>query len=309
MGLSTKVSDHIRSNVWGIAAMFVALTGSAYAMDGPLPGQNQVGSADIINGEVLDQDIGAGQVKNAQIAANAIGSGKVADGSLTGTDLAPDAISDDTLNPLTGSTRIAANAVKESELGDSSVFSSEVAPNSLTGDDIATNSVAGGDIADQSIGSADLGPGSVGSSEVASDSLGGGDINESTLSALDGHDSFDPLCDPSTETDVTCDELTFTLGRRMQVLTTFDYGFGSGSSDEPVGACRTTLDGAYSSNYIYLFAPGMSFSDLGGIPVVDVLTLDAGDHTIGLRCAEAVPDSSDIEIRDIRIAAVELGMD
>jgi hypothetical protein len=309
MGLSTKVSDHVRSNVWGIAAMFVALTGTAYAMDGPLPGQNQVGSADIINGEVLDQDIGAGQVKSAQIAANAIGSGKVADGSLMGADLATDAISDDTLNPLTGSTRIAANAVKESELGDSSVFSSEVAPNSLTGADIATNSIGGVDIADESIGSAHRGPRSVGGGEVANDSLGGADINESTLTALDGHDSFDPLCDPSTETLVPCDELTFSLGRRMQVLTTYDYGFGSGSSDEPSGACRTTLDGAYSSDYIYLFAPGMSFSDLGGIPVADVLTLDAGEHTVGLSCAEAIPDSSDLEIRDIRIAAVELGMD
>jgi hypothetical protein len=309
MGLSTKISDHIRSNVWGIAAMFVALTGTAYAMDGPLPGQNQVGSADIINGEVLDQDIGAGQVKNAQIAANAIGSGKVADGSLTGADLATDAISDDTLNPLTGSTRIAANAVKESELGDSSVFSSEVAPNSLTGADIATNSIGGVDIADESIGSADLGPGSVGSSEVANDSLVGADINESTLSALDGHDSFDALCDPSTQTLITCDELTFTLGRRMQVLTMYDYGFGSGTSDEPGGSCRTTLDGAFTSDFIGLFAPGMGFSDLGGIPVVDVLTLDAGDHTIGLRCAEGIPDSEDLEIREIRIAAVELGMD
>jgi hypothetical protein len=309
MGLSTKVSDHIRSNVWGIAAMFVALTGTAYAVDGPLPGQNQVGSADIINGEVQDQDIGAGQVKNADIAANAVNSPKVDNGSLTGLDLAPDAIVDDALNPLNGSTRIAPGAIQEGELSDSSVFSPEVAPNTLTGDDVAANSITGGDIADQSIGSADLGPSSVGSSEVANDSLGGGDINESTLSALDGHDSFDPLCDPSTETLVSCDELTFTLGRRMQVLTTYDYGFGSGSSDEPSGACRTTLDGAYSSNYIYLYAPGMSFSDLGGIPVVDVLTLEAGEHTIGLRCAEAIPDSSDLEIRDIRIAALELGMD
>jgi hypothetical protein len=309
MRLSTKVSDHIRSNVWGIAAMFVALTGTAYAVDGPLPGQDQVGSADIINGEVQDQDIGAGQVKNADIAANAVDSAKVANGSLAGADLAADAISDDALNPLKGSTRIAPNAIQESELSDSSVFSSEVAPNSLTGDDITTNSVGGVDIADQSLGSADLGPGSVGSSEVANDSLAGGDIDESTLTALDGHDSFDPFCDPSTETLITCDELTFTLGQRMQVLTMYDYGFGSGTSDEPGGACRTTIDGAYSSDYVFLFAPGMGFSDLGGIPVVDVLTLDAGDHTIGLRCAESVPDSTDLEIRDIRIAAVELGMD
>jgi hypothetical protein len=96
---------------------------------------------------------------------------------------------------------------------------------------------------------------------------------------------------------------------RGRSRTPTSHGFGSGSSDEPGGSCRTTLDGAYSSNYIGLYAPGMSFSDLGGIPVVDVLTLDAGDHTIGLRCAESPPDFVDLEIREIRIAAVELGMD
>jgi hypothetical protein len=308
--MQNRIREHIRSNIVGYIALFCfAMGGSAYAIDGPLPGQDQVGSADIINGEVQDQDIGAGQVKNADIAANAVNSAKVDNGSLTGLDLAPDAIVDDALNPLNGSTRIAPGAIQEGELSDSSVFSSEVAPNSLTGDDVAPNSVTGGDIADQSIGTPDLGPGSVGSSEVANDSLGGGDINEAALGALDGHDSFDPFCDPNTDALVTCDELTFTLGRRMQVLTMYNYGFGSGSSDEPGGSCRTTLDGAYSSNYIGLYAPGMSLSDLGGIPVVDVLTLDAGDHTIGLHCAESPPDFVDLEIREIRIAAVELGMD
>jgi hypothetical protein len=299
MRFSTRLSDHIRSNVWGIAAMFVALTGTAYAVDGPLAGQNQVGSEDIINGEV----------KNNDLSANAVATGKIGDGQVQSADLAPNAISDDSLNPIKGSSKIAEGAIQSSELSNSSVFGSEVAPNVLTGDDIATNTIAGLEVADQSLGSVDLGPGSVGSSEVANDSLQGGDINESTLTALDGHDTFDQGCDPHSKAFVTCAELTFTLRRPMPVLTIFTYGFGNGVSDDPFGGCRTTLEGADTSFSAILKADGQTLSGFGGVPVVDVLTLDAGTHTIGLRCNEHLPDDHDIEIRDIRIAAVELGMD
>ena len=50
--MSRKLRDHIRSNVVGYVAVFIALSGTAYAVDGPLPGVDQVGSEDIINGEV-----------------------------------------------------------------------------------------------------------------------------------------------------------------------------------------------------------------------------------------------------------------
>ena len=299
MRFSTRVSDHIRSNVWGIAAMFIALTGTAYAVDGPLPGQDQVGSADIINGEVKTNDVGA----------DAVATGKIGDGQVQSSDLASGVIFDDVLNPVTGSTKIAEGAVQASELSASSVFGSEVAPNALTGDDIATNTVAGLEITNESLGSVDLGPGSVGTSEVATDSLNGADIDETTLSDLDGHDSFDQFCDPHTDAFVTCAELTFALGRRMPVLTTFAYGFGNSAGDDPFGGCRSTLDGADLSFSSILKADGQTLSGCGGIPVVDVLTLDAGTHTIGLRCSELLADDHDIEINDIRTAAVELGMD
>jgi hypothetical protein len=52
MHMGEQIRNHIRSNVVGYVAVFLALTGSAYAIDGPLPGQNQAGSEDIINNEV-----------------------------------------------------------------------------------------------------------------------------------------------------------------------------------------------------------------------------------------------------------------
>ena len=58
--MSGRIRQHIRSNVVGYVSLFVALSGTAYAIDGPLPGQNQVGSEDIINGEVKTPDLALG---------------------------------------------------------------------------------------------------------------------------------------------------------------------------------------------------------------------------------------------------------
>jgi hypothetical protein len=68
MHMGEQIRNHIRSNVVGYVAVFLALTGSAYAIDGPLPGQNQVGSEDIINNEVRNDNIGTSQVRTGDVA-------------------------------------------------------------------------------------------------------------------------------------------------------------------------------------------------------------------------------------------------
>lgn len=296
--MSSRICDHLRSNVVGYVAVFIALSGTAFAIDGPLPGVDQVGSQDIINQEVQTADLDPGSVTT----------GKIASGGVTAPDLAGDVISDDTLNPLTGSTKVASGAIKESELGASSVFGAEVAPGSLDGSDIADGSLQGGDLADGSIGAADLGTGSVGTAEVAANSLTGDDVDESTFSGLDGHDAFDPGCDPSAEVFIDCASLTFTAGHPMQVLTTFTFGFSTFNGD-PFGRCATTLDGAqlgFTQSFSDEDNPNLA---LGAIPVVDVISVGAGPHTVGFECEELNPDRHDIEYLDIRIAAVELAMD
>ena len=64
--MSARIRRHIRSNVVGYLSLFVALSGTAYAIDGPLPGQNQVGSSDIINGEVKALDLGGNAVRSGR---------------------------------------------------------------------------------------------------------------------------------------------------------------------------------------------------------------------------------------------------
>lgn len=87
--MTSRFRAHVRHNVVGYVALFIALSGSAFAVNGSLPGRNTVGSADIINGEVKAPDIGAGQVSNAQVADDSTPR------ALTGKNVARDALNAD----------------------------------------------------------------------------------------------------------------------------------------------------------------------------------------------------------------------
>src|SRR3954453_14654300 len=92
------ISNHIRSKIVGYIALFLfAMGGSAYALDGPLPGQNQVGSEDIINGEVKNGDIGTFQVNANNVAPDSLGSAKIAARSVKNSDLGLGASSSNTI--------------------------------------------------------------------------------------------------------------------------------------------------------------------------------------------------------------------
>jgi hypothetical protein len=110
--VQNRISNHIRSNIVGYIALFLfAIGGSAYAVDGPLPGQNQVGSSDIINGEVKGPDLGAssvsgakildGQVKAADLGLGAVNSSKIADGAIQGLDVQANALTGAQINEST----------------------------------------------------------------------------------------------------------------------------------------------------------------------------------------------------------------
>jgi hypothetical protein len=126
--MQNRVSDYIRSNILGLVAIFIALSGTAYALDGPLPGQNQVGSDDIINGEVKNGDLGTDavasgkiadrQVKNSDLSLGASSSNTIADGGIQGIDVKS--------NTLTGT-----------QIDESTLFNDH----SLTGDDINESSL------------------------------------------------------------------------------------------------------------------------------------------------------------------------
>src|SRR6266545_2527014 len=132
--MSTRIANHIRSNVVGYIALFLfAMGGSAYALDGPLPGQNQVGSDDIINGEVRNADIGTSEVKANNVAPDSLGGNKIADRSVKNADLSLGASSSNTIadGGIQG-IDVKNNTLTGTQIDESTLFND----NSLTGGDI-----------------------------------------------------------------------------------------------------------------------------------------------------------------------------
>lgn len=168
----STISRHIRSNVIGYMALFVAMSGVAYATDGPLPGQDQVGSADVINNDLTTADINnADGVRSADVRDDTL-----ANGGLQAVDLRPDSV---------GSSEVAPDSLDAVDLNAGSVGASEVSDQSLGSDDLAAGSVGSSEVSDESLGSADLGAGSVGGSEVAADAIGSGQVAPDSLTAVD----------------------------------------------------------------------------------------------------------------------------
>jgi hypothetical protein len=106
--MGEKIRSHIRSNVIGYVALFVALSGTAYATHPG--GANTISSGDIINGEVRSADIGSANVQNSDLAGSAVTGGKIAaqavqssdvlDNSLTGADIGNGAITPDEIGSI-----------------------------------------------------------------------------------------------------------------------------------------------------------------------------------------------------------------
>ncbi len=121
MGIQMKarVRNHLRGNVVGYVAVFLALSGTATA----LGGSDTVFSDDIVNGEV----------KTPDLANNAVTTGKIRNGHVLNDDLA-------------------ANAVTGGKVEDATLGGSDVIDGSLSGGDLASDTVSGDDIAESTLG-------------------------------------------------------------------------------------------------------------------------------------------------------------
>jgi hypothetical protein len=119
--MQKRIRSHIRSNVVGYAALFFALSGGVAFATHP-GGANTINSADIINGEVKNNDLGE----------NSVGSGKIADQSVKNNDLSLGASSSNTIadggiqgvdvkNDTLGGAHIASGAIGTDELGNGTV--------------------------------------------------------------------------------------------------------------------------------------------------------------------------------------------
>jgi hypothetical protein len=115
-----NIGSHVRNNVVGYLALFVALSGTAWAT-------GQIGSADIADNAVLSRHIKDGQVKNPDLAGKAVTRPKLGLAAV-------------------GPAQLATGAVTAHKLAGNADGSAKVADGSLTGADVQNNSLTGADI-------------------------------------------------------------------------------------------------------------------------------------------------------------------
>jgi hypothetical protein len=123
-----SVVGYFRRNVVGFLALFVALGGTAYAV-------NTVGSTDIIDGQVKSVDVGDAEIKSADVKDESLTTFDVStflgvdvvDGSLTGDDLQDSSVRSADISPLT---------IRGEDIGFNAVDDVHVVDNSMTEADI-----------------------------------------------------------------------------------------------------------------------------------------------------------------------------
>jgi hypothetical protein len=138
--MSRAIGEHIRRNVYGLVAVFIALGGTAWAVE-TMP-KNSVVSKSIKNGQVKTRDLGAGAVSGVSLAPGAVTSAAVADDSLTGEDVDETSFDGSVLQLRIGGgcsagsaiRSIAANGTVTCDPGDDAAYTAS-APLTLDGND------------------------------------------------------------------------------------------------------------------------------------------------------------------------------
>lgn len=140
MRLSERIGRHVRANVVGYVALFLALSAGAYA------------AAIAPKNSVVSKSIKNGQVKNADIAANAVDSSKIADNSITGAD-----VDESSLGQVSASNATHADSASNADqLGGSPASDFIKGADSIPGGDLG-GTYASPQIKDGSIGTSKIG--------------------------------------------------------------------------------------------------------------------------------------------------------
>jgi hypothetical protein len=159
------IRSHLRSNVVGYLALFVALSGTAVA----LPATNTVFSDDIVNGEVRSKDISdtngvrSADVRDDDKKGGGLAAVDLARGSVGGSEIVTDGV---------GSPEIKLDAVRRPEIATDGVGSPEIELDAVRGPEIAADGVGRPEIAENAVGASEIAENAVGASEIGTDSVG-----------------------------------------------------------------------------------------------------------------------------------------
>jgi hypothetical protein len=277
--LSSYIRSHIRNNIVGYVALFVALSGVAYATDGPLPGQNQVGSEDIIDTEVHAPDI-----KNGAVTSN-----KVANQSLVADDLAPKAVGYSELDPAAfASGDIAPGCIR----GVSCNFG--IPLNAIQSNEIQDGQVKNADLADNAVRSAEIQDGQVTKADLASGVIPAGPA---------GYAAFDD------DTGIICND--FCTEGSLKSLPAGSYAISAKievdqkdlNADQLGVKCRLSAGADFDESNAIDYPGGNTAAAIVPMQLVHTFASDGG--TASVDCRDF--DFGDAHGRYLKITAIRLG--
>ncbi len=258
-----KTHTHIRTNIIGYLALFVALSGVAYA-------------AGLKPDSVRSRHIKDGQVKSLDLAEESIQTTHLVDGGVTGDDIADDSIlSQDIQNGSVQSGDILDGTVGALDVGDGTLTGLEIADHTLTGADVNDGSLTGADITESSLGE-------VPNAKIAGH---GGYGRGST----DG-DQYGTSCNPESSTFATCASVSLNPSAAGRALVIGRFRASSElDSDAGNGICRlgvSTTGGIAGTS-----APIGTDDDTNSLEWVTLMgitdPLPAGNYSFGIDCNES----------------------
>jgi hypothetical protein len=178
--VTSMIRTHLRSNVVGYLALFVALSGTAVA----LPATNTVFGDDIVNGEVSTKDISdsdgvrsadvrdddkrGGGLSAIDLAQNSVGASEITADGVGSSEIKLDAVRrPEIAADGVGASEIAADGVGALEIAADGVGTSEIASHAITGEEIFPHSITGEEIRGGTIQANHIADGGVGAQHVA----------------------------------------------------------------------------------------------------------------------------------------------
>jgi hypothetical protein len=162
--MTRRLIHHIRRNIIGYTAIFLALGGTSYAAW--LAPADSVNSAAIIDGQVTTPDLAQNVIRadeNCALYYGCWGSKEIANGAVASSEIAGGAVGNTQLaDASVNSQKIVLGSILGNRIAPQAIGNSQLAPDAVTGDKVKDGSITAADIAGGIPPDSPVGWGSVG---------------------------------------------------------------------------------------------------------------------------------------------------